>query len=93
MKILPIYEEDIIGFVYDGFRAQIKYCYENKKIKLSFECVYLFDFCDFEYIDDADWKFGLFEYAKSPLLTDLFSRISQDKTDYAFGGEIFMEEE
>lgn len=88
LNIPPIYEEDIIGFVYDGVNAQIKYYYEESKVKLSFECVYLFDFCDFDYINDVDWKFGLFEYDKSALLTDLFSRISQNKNNYAFGGEI-----
>lgn len=88
VKILPIYEEDIIGFVFDGFSAQFKYYHENSKIELRFDGTYLFDFCEFEYINDVDCKFGLFEYVESPLLTDLFSRIIQDKIDYAFGGEI-----
>lgn len=87
LNIPLIYEEDIIDFVYDGLNAQIKYYFEGLKIKLNFECVYLFNFCDFDYINDVDWKFGLVEYDKSPLLSELFSRISQDKIEYAFGGK------
>ena len=51
VNIPPIYDEDIIGFVYNGVNAQIEYYYENSKVKLSFSCVYLFDFCNFDYIN------------------------------------------
>lgn len=91
MKIInipAIYEENIIGFVYDGVNVKISYHYEETLVNLIFKCVYLFDFCEFEYIDDLDWKFGLVEYVESQMLNDLFLRINSENRNFlAFGGE------
>lgn len=88
INIPPIYEEDIICFIYDGFTVQIKYYYEESIIKLIFNCVYLFDFCDFDYLNDTKWRFGLVEYDESSLLKDMFSRIPREEVSRAFGGEL-----
>ena len=76
INILPIYEENIIGFVYDGVNAQFKYRSERKTINLNFSFVLFFDFCDFEYQSDVEWEFGLVEYEHSPRLNEIFSRIN-----------------
>jgi hypothetical protein len=48
--------------------------------------VYQFDFCDFEYISETDWEFGLAQYVQSPLLETLYSRVSYENRNRAFGG-------
>ena len=88
VSIPSIYEEDIIGFFYDGVKVQIKYNYKETIINLNFNYVYHFDFCEFDYIKDINWEFGLIEYHKSCLLKDFFSGIPSQKISYAFGGEI-----
>lgn len=88
ISIPSIYEEDIIGFFYDSVKVQIKYNHKEKIINLDFNYVYHFDFCEFDYIKDINWEFGLIEYDKSLLLEDFFSRIPLQKISFAFGGEI-----
>lgn len=83
-----MYEEDIIGFIYNGIKIQIKYNYEDSIIVLEFDEVYLFDFCDFDYLNDVEWQFGLVEYNESPLLKKLISRISPHRIQRAFGGDL-----
>lgn len=87
IEIPPIYEEDIIEFVFSGSKIRIKYCFENAIINLVFYSVYQFDFCEFDYISDRDWEFGLTQYSQSPLLQDLCSRVPVLERDRAFGGE------
>lgn len=87
IKIPPIYEEDIIEFVFSGFIIRIKYRFENAIINLVFYDVYQFDFCEFDYINDADWEFGLTQYSQSPLLKDIYSRVPLENHNRAFGGE------
>lgn len=88
ISIPPIYEEDIIDFTYTGYQICIKYNYEGATVYLNFYEVYMFDFYEFEYIYDTEWQFGLVEYKESSLLTDVMSRISPQKKQWAFGGEM-----
>lgn len=89
IKIPPIYEENIIEFVFSGFKISIKYYFENSIITLAFYSVYQFDFCDFDYISDTHWEFGLTRYSQSPLLEDLYSRVPFENYNRAFGGELY----
>lgn len=88
INIPPIYEEDIIGFIYNGIKIQFKYNCEDSIIVLEFDGVYLFDFCDFDYLSDTEWQFGLVEYNKSSLLQKLMSRIPSERVQRAFGGDL-----
>lgn len=87
IEIPPIYEENIIEFVFSGFIINFKYCYGNTIVNLNFDSVYQFDFCEFDYIKDIDWEFGLTQYSQSPLLEDLYSRVPTERRNRAFGGE------
>ena len=61
--VIPeIFEEDIIEFVVKDSKAMFKYYCENNIVELIFKGVYQFDFCEFDYINDIDWKFGLLKY-------------------------------
>lgn len=86
--VIPeIFEEEIIDFTVRDSNAIFKYYYEDNIIELIFVDVYQFDFCEFDYIIDSDWKFGLLEYSDSSLLRDVFARLSKEKLERAFGGE------
>lgn len=52
-----------------------------------FHNVYYFDYCEWDYINDNNWKFGLIEYSQSKLLDDIFSRIDSTLSHNSFGGE------
>lgn len=88
INIPPIYEEDIVGFSYTSGKVCIKYNYEGVMIDLYFNGVYMFDFFEFEYLNDTEWEFGLIEFKESSLLTQIKSRISPQMIQRAFGGEM-----
>lgn len=88
INIPPIYEEDIISITFSGDgNVEIKYNYKEKVIALMFHSVYYFEYCEWDYINDVDWKFGLVEYKKSSLLDDMFSKIDSTLYENSFGGE------
>jgi hypothetical protein len=80
---------ETIEFTFSGFKIKFKYCFENSVITLEFHGVYQFDFCDFEYISETDWEFGLAQYVQSPLLETLYSRVPYENRNRAFGGELY----
>ena len=88
INIPTIYEEDIEGFCYRGDNICIKYNYEGATINLNFSGVYMFDFFEFDYLNDTEWEFGLCEYKESSLLTQIKSGINPQWMQYAFGGEM-----
>lgn len=89
INIPPIYVEDIISITFSGDGdVEIKYNYNEKVIALMFHSVYYFDYCEWEYIDDINWKFGLVEYKQSRLLDDMFLRINPALLENSFGGEL-----
>ena len=88
VNIPKIYVEDIIGITFNGDGdVDIKYNYNEKVIVLTFRSVYYFDYCEWEYINDTDWEFGLVEYKRSKLLDGIFSRINSVLLENSFGGE------
>lgn len=88
IDIPPIYEEDIIEFVFCGTTVKVKYHFENAIISLVFNSVYKFDFCEFDYICETHWEFGLTQYSQSPLLDALFSIVPFENRNRAFGGKL-----
>lgn len=90
IDIPMIYEEDIIEFNLKINDAIFKYYTNGKIIEIQFELVYKFDFCDFEYIFNSDWDFGLCKYIDSPDLHSLVKNLKFTNKDInrAFGGEI-----
>ena len=86
--VIPeIFEEDIIEFVVKDSKAMFKYYCENNIVELIFKGVYQFDFCEFDYINDIDWKFGLLKYSDSSTLRSIFARLNKEKKERACGGD------
>lgn len=87
VEIPPIYEEDIIEFVQREENATFKYFNEDKIVKITFFCVYAFDFVEFEYINEMGWVFGLELQNNSAYIERMVSNMTEEKKQRAFGGE------
>lgn len=87
IKIPPIYDEDIIEFALRKGDAVLKYHSDDKIIEIKFNCVYKFDFTEFDYIEETDWVFGLELLESSARIENLLCGLSDEKMQRAFGGE------
>lgn len=87
IEIPPIYEEDIIEFVQRKGDAIFKYYRNGKIIEIVFNCVYEFDFIEFDYINETDWNFGLELQSNSMHIEKMIRNMSKEKIHRAFGGE------
>lgn len=87
IKIPPIYEEDIIEVVQRKGDVIFKYYDNDKIIEIIFNCVYVFDFVEFDYIDEVDWKFGLELQSNSIYIEKIIRNMSKEKLKRVFGGE------
>lgn len=87
IEIPTIYEENIIEVVHQSGNVIFKYYVEEKIYKIAFHNVYFFDFTEFDYVTECDWKFGLNIQTNSTYIEKLVKEISKDKLQRAFGGE------
>lgn len=87
IEIPPIYEEDIIEFAQRKGNVVLKY-YDNDNIfEIVFNCVYAFDFVEFDYINGVGWNFGLELQNNSMYIEKIVRNMTKDKLQRAFGGE------
>ena len=87
IEIPPIYEEDIIEFAQRKGDVVFKY-YDNDDIfEIIFNCVYAFDFVEFDYINEVGWKFGLELQSNSMYIEKIIQNMSNEKLKRVFGGE------
>lgn len=87
IEIPPIYEEDIIEFAQRKGDVVFKY-YDNDNIfEIVFNCVYAFDFVEFDYINEVGWKFGLELQSNSVYIEKIIHNMSKEKLQRAFGGD------
>ncbi len=88
IDIPQIYEEDIIVFSYRRGNAEMRYYDGDKVFQILFSGVYLFDFIEFDYINDTKWRFGLHMLKDSPYIKKMISAMPKEKIQRSFGGEV-----
>lgn len=88
ISIPPIYEEEIIELVFQDAQIYFKYRNKDEIIELIFKEVYQFDFCEFDYVMEHNWQFGLYKIQKSSKIDALISGFSEEKLSRVFGGEL-----
>lgn len=87
IEIPPIYEEDIIEFAQRKGDVVFKYYYDDNIFEIEFNCVYVFDFVEFDYISEVGWKFGLELQSNLAYIEKIIRNMSKEKLQRAFGGE------
>jgi len=87
IEVPPIYEEDIIEFAQRNGNVIFKYYDNGRIIEIVFNCAYEFDFIEFDYINEAGWKFGLELQSNSMYIEKIIQNISKEKLQRIFGGE------
>lgn len=87
IEIPLIYEEDIIEFVQRKGDVIFKYYNEGKIFEILFNCVYIFDFVEFDYINEVGWTFGLELQNDSVYIEKLICSLPKEKLQKAFGGD------
>ena len=90
IEIPPIYEEDIIEFVQRKGDAIFKYYDDGRIVEIIFNCVYEFDFVEFDYIDEVGWRFGLELQSNSVYIEKMLRSMSEEKKQRSFAGECKM---
>lgn len=87
VEIPLIYEEDIVEFAQRNGNVVFKYIENNNVCEIVFNCVYAFDFVEFDYINEVGWKFGLELQSNSLYIEKMVRNMSEEKLKRSFGGE------